>query len=314
MNEKYIKEKERIDDLGLKNLKIIQDDEGFCFGIDSVLLSDFAKNIKKNAKVLDLGTGTGIIGILLCGKTQLSKVIGVEIQRDIMFCTEPDELSGMVPEPAVGRSAEFEMRKAFFQFRCSDGIELIELLQCSVPHEMETVAVGAFRLVPDFPVADVESEAVRPALRVVTDDVRDNFDPLARFRRIKKIFMDSVFDGGSQTIINGGSKLNTVFEIIVGLFEIVVAGIIGISVEVGKDQGNVDQARSRVLQRCVVKTRDWQMQFSELLPDVPARFFIDDHRGQISSVDLFDSPDSFSAEHLNGCFHDRSFSVSMRCD
>ena len=83
MNEKYIKEKERIDDLGLKNLKIIQDDEGFCFGIDSVLLSDFAKNIKKNAKVLDLGTGTGIIGILLCGKTQLSKVIGVEIQTEV---------------------------------------------------------------------------------------------------------------------------------------------------------------------------------------------------------------------------------------
>ena len=83
MNEKEKKEKERIDDLGLKNLKIIQDDEGFCFGIDSVLLSDFAKNIKKNAKVLDLGTGTGIIGILLCGKTQLSKVIGVEIQTEV---------------------------------------------------------------------------------------------------------------------------------------------------------------------------------------------------------------------------------------
>ena len=45
-----LKENERIDDLEFKNLKIIQNTKGFCFGIDAVLLSDFAKNIKKNAK------------------------------------------------------------------------------------------------------------------------------------------------------------------------------------------------------------------------------------------------------------------------
>ena len=76
-------ENERIDDLGIKNLKIIQNKEGFCFGIDSVLLSDFAKNIKKDSLVLDLGTGTGIIPILLCGKTNFKKVIGVEIQEEV---------------------------------------------------------------------------------------------------------------------------------------------------------------------------------------------------------------------------------------
>lgn len=78
-----LEENERIDDLGLKNLKIIQNKNGFCFGIDSVLLSNFAKNIKKDSMVLDLGTGTGIIPILLCGKTELKKVIGVEIQKDV---------------------------------------------------------------------------------------------------------------------------------------------------------------------------------------------------------------------------------------
>lgn len=74
---------ERIDDLEFKNLKIIQDTNGFCFGIDSVLLSDYAKNIKKGSKVIDLGTGTGIISILLCGKTELSKIVGVEIQKEV---------------------------------------------------------------------------------------------------------------------------------------------------------------------------------------------------------------------------------------
>lgn len=78
-----LKKDERIDDLQYKELKIIQNKKGFRFGIDSILLVDFAKDIKKNAKVLDLGTGTGIIPTLLCGKTQLSEVIGIEIQEEV---------------------------------------------------------------------------------------------------------------------------------------------------------------------------------------------------------------------------------------
>ena len=78
-----LKENERIDDLEFKGLKMIQNTEGFCFGIDSILLSDFAKQIKKGARVLDLGTGTGIIATLLCGKTELSEIIGIEIQKEV---------------------------------------------------------------------------------------------------------------------------------------------------------------------------------------------------------------------------------------
>ena len=81
--EIVLKKDERIDDLEYKGLKIIQNKNGFCFGIDSVLLSDFSKNIKKDSKVLDLGTGTGIISILLCGKTNLREIIGVEVQKEV---------------------------------------------------------------------------------------------------------------------------------------------------------------------------------------------------------------------------------------
>lgn len=78
-----LKENERIDDLEYKGLKIIQNTKGFCFGIDSILLSDYAKNIKKDTTVVDLGTGTGIISLLLCKKTELKKIYGVEIQEDV---------------------------------------------------------------------------------------------------------------------------------------------------------------------------------------------------------------------------------------
>lgn len=78
-----LNENERIDDLEIKGMKIIQNKNGFCFGIDSVLLSDFAKEIKNGAKCVDLGTGTGILGILLCAKTNLSQIIGIEIQKEV---------------------------------------------------------------------------------------------------------------------------------------------------------------------------------------------------------------------------------------
>lgn len=78
-----LKENERIDDLEYKGLKIIQNKKGFCFGIDSVLLSDYAKKIKKNAIVIDIGTGTGIISLLLCKKTELNKIYGIELQEEV---------------------------------------------------------------------------------------------------------------------------------------------------------------------------------------------------------------------------------------
>lgn len=73
---------ERIDDLQLNGLRLIQNTESFCFGVDAVLLADFA-DIKENARVVDLGTGTGIIPILLAGKTSAKEIIGIEIQKEM---------------------------------------------------------------------------------------------------------------------------------------------------------------------------------------------------------------------------------------
>lgn len=73
-------EKERIDELHRNQYKIIQNPEGFCFGMDAVLLSGFAK-VKPGETVLDLGTGTGIIPILLEAKTEGKHFTGLEIQE-----------------------------------------------------------------------------------------------------------------------------------------------------------------------------------------------------------------------------------------
>ena len=75
-------ENERVDDLQRNGLKIIQKTDGFCFGMDAVLLSGFA-NVKRGEKVLDMGTGTGIIPLLLSAKTQGEHFTALEIQKEI---------------------------------------------------------------------------------------------------------------------------------------------------------------------------------------------------------------------------------------
>ena len=77
-----LKENERIDDLQRNHLRIIQKTDGFCFGMDAVLLSGFAA-VKPGERVLDLGTGTGIIPILLSAKTEGEHFTGLEIQEEI---------------------------------------------------------------------------------------------------------------------------------------------------------------------------------------------------------------------------------------
>ena len=76
-----VKTGETIDDLQLNGLRIIQNRERFCFGMDAVLLSDYA-SAKEGSSVLDLGTGTGIIPILMSAKTKASHLTGLEIQEE----------------------------------------------------------------------------------------------------------------------------------------------------------------------------------------------------------------------------------------
>ena len=76
-------ENERLDDLQRNGLKIIQKTDGFCFGMDAVLLSGFA-SVKPGERALDLGTGTGIIPLLLSAKTKGEHFTGLEIQTEIM--------------------------------------------------------------------------------------------------------------------------------------------------------------------------------------------------------------------------------------
>lgn len=79
--EVKLKDGERMDELHRNGYRIIQDPGRFCFGMDAVLLSGFVK-VKPGEKVLDMGTGTGIIPILLEAKTKGESFVGLEVQPE----------------------------------------------------------------------------------------------------------------------------------------------------------------------------------------------------------------------------------------
>ncbi len=76
-----LKDGERLDFLDRNGYKIIQDDKTFSFSIDAVLLSHFASG-KNNKKVLDLGTGTGVIPILMEARNPNNEFFALEVQQN----------------------------------------------------------------------------------------------------------------------------------------------------------------------------------------------------------------------------------------
>ena len=111
---------ERVDELQRNGYRIIQKEGAFCFGMDAVLLSGFAR-VKEGERMLDLGTGTGIIPILLEAKTKGEHFTGLEIQaesvdmarRSVQLNDLSDKISiveGDIKEaPAIFGKASFDV-------------------------------------------------------------------------------------------------------------------------------------------------------------------------------------------------------------
>ncbi len=78
-----LRDDETLDNLQLKGIHIIQKKDGFRFGVDAVLLANFAK-VKKNSTVIDLCSGTGIVPFIIAGKSNAKSIVGIEIQEEFV--------------------------------------------------------------------------------------------------------------------------------------------------------------------------------------------------------------------------------------
>ena len=107
------REDERIDDLQRNGYRIIQKKKGFCFGMDAVLLSGFAR-VKEGEVAVDLGTGTGIIPILLEAKTEGKHFTGLEIQEEVAeMASRSVALNGLQDRVAIVRGDIKEASQLF---------------------------------------------------------------------------------------------------------------------------------------------------------------------------------------------------------
>ncbi len=122
-----LKENERIDDLQRNGYRIIQNRDKFCFGMDAVLLSGFAQ-VRPGERVIDLGTGTGIIPILLEAKYEGEHYTGLEIQDEMAeMAARSVRLNGLEEKIQIVRGDICKSRELF-------GLAVFDVVTCNPPY------------------------------------------------------------------------------------------------------------------------------------------------------------------------------------
>ena len=148
MRNDLVKQGERVDDLQ-NGYFVIQDPKKFCFGMDAVLLSGFAR-VKKGETVLDMGTGTGIIPILLRARTEGDNFTGLEIQEECARMAERSvAYNGLDSEIGIVQGDIKEAAEIF-------GAASFHVVTCNPPY-----MIGAHGLRnPDMPKAIARHEVL----------------------------------------------------------------------------------------------------------------------------------------------------------
>ena len=170
-----LKEHERLDDLQ-NGYFIIQNTQDFCYGIDAVLLSGFAK-VKKGERALDMGTGTGIIPILLKAKTQGEHFTGLEIQERSAEMARRSVAYNHLEDTVTIRTGDIKEAAAIF------GRASFSVVTCNPPY-----MTGSHGLAnPHLPKAIARHE-VLCTLEDVISQASQVLKPHGRFYRVHRPF------------------------------------------------------------------------------------------------------------------------------
>ena len=167
---------ERIDDLQRNNLKIIQNEEKFCFGMDAVLLSGFTK-VKPGERVLDMGTGTGIIPILLSAKTEAGHLTALEIQEESADMARRSVAMNHLQEKIEVVTGDIKEASAIF------GKATFEVVTCNPPYMNDMHGLKN----PELPKAIARHE-VLCSLEDVVREASAVLKPNGRFYMVHRPF------------------------------------------------------------------------------------------------------------------------------
>lgn len=174
-----LRENERLDDLQYNNMYIIQDPNGYCFTSDAVLLANNV-TVKKGDKVCDLGTGSGIIPILMTAKTELSQAVGLElIERQVDMATRSVEYNKLQDRLKIVHGDIKEADKIF-------GVGVFDLVVSNPPYGI----VGTGEMKQDSWIAQSRYE-----ITVTLEEVIRSASKIVRY-------------GGRVAIINKAERLS----------------------------------------------------------------------------------------------------------
>ncbi len=152
-----IYDNERIDDLQYKGLMLIQDPGAFCFGIDAVLLANYAK-VPAGGTVVDMGTGTGVIPILMSGKTGADKLIGIDIQeRSVEMAKRSVALNGL-----------------------QDKVEIRQADICELPDLIPKGSIDTVTCNPPYMIGDHGLHGDNAALTIARHEIKCTLDDVVR--------------------------------------------------------------------------------------------------------------------------------------
>lgn len=123
------KETQRIDSLGIDDLKIIQDTKYFCFGMDSIILANFVESISTNNVIVDLCSGTGVIPTIISAKCKYKKIFGVELQKEMFDLFSENLKLNKLEDKIVGLNNDIKdidlIRKSVMEITGKENVDIV---------------------------------------------------------------------------------------------------------------------------------------------------------------------------------------------
>lgn len=177
-----LKNNERLDDLQFNNLYIIQDKTGYCFTSDAVMLANFVK-VKRGGVLVDLCSGSGVIGILASAKNNAKKTFLVEIQENLADMSRRSlEYNGLTNIEVVNRPLQ--------GVHLEIGREVADVVVCNPPYKKSGTA--------SFLNENQSIAIARHELKVNLEEIIKESSKLLKF-------------GGDFYIVNKEERLTDIF-------------------------------------------------------------------------------------------------------
>lgn len=132
----------RLDDLNLNGLKVYQETDYFCFGIDSVLLANFVNSNSSKYNIVDLCSGSGVIPVIMSAKKKYNKIIGVELQKEMFELLKENIEFNKLDEKIIGINEDIKnidnIKKELLQ---NIGCNRVDIVTCNPPYKKQGTGI-----------------------------------------------------------------------------------------------------------------------------------------------------------------------------